>query len=341
MDQKYIAQISEALGHQMRELLVYFDVEFEDQDNLLVGVCPVHDGADNPTAFTVDLEEGDYFGYWRCWTKSCEKDWLHSPVGLVRALLSRQRDKKVTFNEAMRFCLNFIKMDKKELHEKAKNTNFEARRVKKKSISVPRDVVRKSLVRPVMYYINRGYSEKVLDEFDVGACWEKGKPMYGRAVAPVYDEDFNSMIGCVGRVMHEDYNGHKWINSKNFNCGSYLYGYWLSSKHIRESKTVILVEGQGDVWRLWEAGIKNAVGIFGSSLSDAQCRTLETSGALSIVILTDNDDAGTKAKKSIKQKCERLFNIIEPVFDKKDVGDMSTEEINKTIRPQLEGYANV
>ena len=31
MDQKYIAQISEALGHQMRELLVYFDVEFEDQ----------------------------------------------------------------------------------------------------------------------------------------------------------------------------------------------------------------------------------------------------------------------------------------------------------------------
>jgi len=36
-----------------------------------------------------------------------------------------------------------------------------------------------------------------------------------------------------------------------------------------------------------------------------------------------------------------LFNIIEPVFDKKDVGDMSIEEINKTIRPQLEGYANV
>ena len=62
----------------MRELLVHFDVAFEDQDNLLVSVCPIHDGADNPTAFTIDLEEGEYFGYWRCWTKSCEKDWLHS-----------------------------------------------------------------------------------------------------------------------------------------------------------------------------------------------------------------------------------------------------------------------
>ena len=62
---------------------------------------------------------------------------------------------------------------------------------------------------------------------------------------------------------------------------------------------------------------------------------------MNIVILTDNDDAGAKAKKSIKQKCERLFNIIEPTFDKKDVGDMSIEEINETIRPQLEGYANV
>ena len=231
-------------------------------------------------------------------------------------------------------------MDKKELHEKAKNTDFSTNRPKRKAISVPRDVVRKSLVRPVMYYVNRGYSEKVLDEFDVGACWEKGKPMYGRAVAPVYDED-NNMIGCVGRVMHEDYNGHKWINSKNFNCGSYLYGYWLSAKHIRETKTVVIVEGQGDVWRLWEAGIKNVVGIFGSSLSDAQCRTLETSGALSIVILTDNDEAGLKAKKSIRQKCDRLFNIIEPVFDKNDIGDMSIEEINETIKPQIQGYANV
>ena len=156
-------------------------------------------------------------------------------------------------------------------------------------------------------------------------------------MAPVYDDDHEFMIGCVGRVAHENSNGNKWINSKHFNAGAYLYGYWLAREVIRDTKTAILVEGQGDVWRLYEAGIRNSVGMFGSSLSDGQARILETSGALNLVVLTDNDEAGEKARDSIIQKCERLFHIIFPTFSKKDIGEMSVIEIEEEVKPQLKG----
>mgnify|MGYP003642920946 FL=1 len=338
MNKENIAKLCISLGYNMRELLVHFNIPFEDLDDRLMGVCPIHDGADSTTGFTVDLEEGEYFGCWRCWTRGCEKHWLHSPLGLVRALLSAERGKKITFNEAVRFSSNFIKMDKTELHKKSKTINFEKRKRLRVGIQVPREKVRKSLARPVDYFLKRGYKAEVLDLFDVGACWERGKSMYGRAVAPVYDQDFKNMIGCVGRVMHENYEGNKWINSKNFNSGSHLYGYWLTKDGIRSTRTVILVEGQGDVWRLWEAGIKNAVGIFGSNLSDAQCRILETSGALNIVILTDNDESGEKARSLIKEKSDRLFNIFEPTIENNDVGDMTIQEINDILKPQLQGH---
>ena len=97
------------------------------------------------------------------------------------------------------------------------------------------------------------------------------------------------------------------------------------------------MEGQGDVWRMHEAGLINTVGMFGSSLSDAQARILETSGALNIVILSDNDEAGRKAKESITKKCERLFHIVCPEISTKDVGEMTVEQIHSELVPQLEG----
>ena len=171
----------------------------------------------------------------------------------------------------------------------------------------------------------------------MGVCTDTTKQMKHRVVAPVYDDDYEFMVGCVGRSQEENCNGRKWINSKSFNSGMWLYGYWLAKDKIRETRSVILVEGQGDVWRLHEAGLTNSVGMFGSSLSDAQARILETSGALNVVILSDNDSAGQKAKESITKKCERLFHIVYPEISTKDVGEMTIQQIHSELVPQLEG----
>ena len=97
------------------------------------------------------------------------------------------------------------------------------------------------------------------------------------------------------------------------------------------------MEGQGDVLRLWESGIKNCVGIFGSHLSDSQEFLLQRTGAVNIVILTDNDDAGETCRSEIKDRLSNFFNIISLKPEKKDVGEMTVEEINEKIKPKLEG----
>ena len=288
-----------------------------------------------------------YFGMWKCWTQGCEEENINTPIGLIRVLLSKAKDEDVTFDDTISYCMNLVETNFESLNKEASSTSFNSvsriekslqKRNKNKESGINRSHVRNSLQRPAQYYIERGYSKEVLDQFDVGVCTDNRKQMRGRVVAPVYDDDFEFMVGCVGRVTHENYNGRKWVNSRRFYAGAWLYGYWLSQEHIRKKRSVILVEGQGDVWRLGEAGIKNVVGMFGSSLTDTQIRILETSGAFTLILITDNDKAGEKAKISIKKKCERNFNIVEVDLSTKDVGEMSVEQINKELKPKLERY---
>ena len=86
---------------------------------------------------------------------------------------------------------------------------------------------------------------------------------------------------------------------------------------------------------MYEAGYKNSVSIFGSSLTDEQLIILEESGILNLIILTDFDEAGKKAVEQIKRKCGRRFNYFRPHISKKDIGEMSIEQLKLELEPQL------
>jgi len=342
-----LKKLSDKIALSIVPIFQQLGLEVNDFDDHVSCACPVHDG-DNPNAFTMNTDpEHPYFGVWKCWTQSCEEEHVNTPIGLIRVLLSKTKEDDVSFDETIEYCMNLVETNFEDLNKESSGVVFSKaismleramqKREKNKASGVTRNHVRSSLQRPAKYYLDRGYSESVLDEFDVGVCVDQTKPMRNRVVAPVYDDDFKHMVGCVGRIMHENYNGRKWINSKDFYAGAWLYGYWLSKNHIRKTRAVVLVEGQGDVWRLWEAGVKNVVGIFGSSLTDAQVRILETSGGFELILLTDNDDAGKKGRKSIRKKCERIFNIAEINISVKDIGEMSAEEIKKEIKPKIKG----
>ncbi len=344
---KELKKLSDLIAANIVPILATkFNIEVNDFGDYISCACPVHEG-DNPNAFTMNIEiDHPYFGLWKCWTQDCHEEHINTPVGLIRVLLSRELEKNISFDETVEYCMNLVETNFEDLNKESGSVKFAnkssgiqkalEKREKNKAKGIPRDLVRNSLKRPAEYYLKRGYSKEVLDQFDVGVCADPNKQMRNRVVAPVYDDDFNCMVGCVGRVMHENYNGRKWINSKDFYAGAWLYGYWLSKDNIRKTQTAVLVEGQGDVWRLWEAGITNVVGMFGSSLTDTQARILETSGAFTLVLLTDNDEAGQKAKKAIKKKCERNFNIVEIDVPTKDVGEMSVDQITKDITPKLQ-----
>ena len=164
------------------------------------------------------------------------------------------------------------------------------------------------------------------------------------------------MIGCTGRSIFEkcsncksfhdpqnDCPNHesawkfsKWKHNIDFKSQNHLYNFWFAKDYILKTSTVIIVESPGNVWRLEENGIHNSVAIFGSSLSDRQKFFLDSSGAMNLVILTDNDEAGFAAAQKIKERCSHTYRIYIPKISKPDIGEMTTEEINTEIKPILE-----
>jgi 5S rRNA maturation endonuclease (ribonuclease M5) len=329
------------------DLFEFFGItDYYESNNLLISSCPIHDG-DNLTAFNINIDEynEEHYGKWFCNTKGCHNDKAGKDIlSLVWMLLEKKHEKEITFPEVVKFCNKFcadvliddsgINAIKNDVFDKL--IKLQSRKIlKENSSKIKRDVVRSRLKFPATFYINRGFSEEVLNEFDVGLCTNPKSQMYQRIVFPVYDENDEFMVGCTGRTICD--SPRKWINQKGFNKSNFLYNYGKAIDHIRTAETIILVEGQGDVIRLWESGIRNAVGMFGSKISDSQEFLIQKTGVSNIVIMSDNDQAGDICSKDITERLKYLFNIYTINLPKNDIGDMSIDEINNTIKPQIQG----
>jgi len=322
------------------DIFEYFGIhDYFNTDTMIIGPCPIHEG-DNSQAFNINVDpDSEYYGAWFCNTKHCHNEG-NDIIALIGLLLSAKTNKEYSFRDVLRFSNKFTENV---------NLDFSSSIVKQDTLSsileknskmrikgeFTRDQVRNRLTIPCKYYVSRGFSPEVLDYFDVGTCEDPKSAMYKRAVFPIYDENDEYMVSCVGRTICEDQR--KWINKKGFNKSSFLYNYGKAVREIENSGTIILVEGQGDVIRLHEAGIRNAVGIFGSHLSDSQVFLLQKSGALNIVIMTDNDEAGNNCREEMKEKLKYSFNIFDVITPTNDIGDMSVAQIDELIKPQMKG----
>jgi DNA primase len=320
------------------DLLDYFGYnDFFEQDEILVGSCPVHNG-DNPSAWNINIEEDSrHYGLWFCNTKQCHKHKGHDIVSLVNLLLDKKLNKKHTFVETIKFLESFTKGVKAKAfkYEKDSYLDLLSKQKRPEKTKFTKADVRKRLKIPSQFYINRGFKPETLDEFDIGLCLDPSSSFYNRVVFPIYDDDDKYLVGCVGRTVTNSES--KWINKKGFNKSNHLYNYGKSLPFIEKSGSIIIVEGQGDVLRLWESGIKNCVGIFGCHLSDSQEFMLQRTGALNLIVIMDNDEAGKKCRQEIRERLSSFFNIIDIELQKKDVGEMTVEEVNKFIKPKLIG----
>ena len=319
------------------------EIEYFEYPNRLAFRCPIHDG-DNAEGACIYTDGDKAKGNWVCWTNSCHDNYHKNILGFIQGVMIKRKG-SFSFPQALSFAMKFLNRDFNELEDvkDVKSDILDVTRINEiltrnnesEIPNISRDKVISNLEIPSKYFIGRGFNPEILTEFDVGDCFTIGKKMYGRAVVPVYDDDYN-YVGCVGRTTNDAYQP-KWINSEKFKKTLYLYGYNITKKYAKKKQAIFLVEGQGDVWKLYQSGIKNTAGIFGSNLGEDQLIILEKSGILDIVILTDNDVAGEKAVSQIIQRGGRRFNYHRPKFEAKDVGDMSEEEINEFIKPQVEG----
>lgn len=371
IDQSKLKVVCDHLCDRIEDLFAYFDLEYRSNEKMISMACPIH-GGDNIGAINLYITGDSYRGNWKCRTHNCEHIFKGSIIGFVRGILSNQKyqwqkngDRTASFDETIRFITDFLKSDLENIQVCKITKNKQQfslaidnlkNQTQLQTHAVTRNIIRNNLQIPAQYYIDRGYSAEVLDKYDVGLCTKPDREMSNRVVVPIYDQNHTHMIGCSGRTIydkcskcscfhnpdsecppdHKQYLYSKWKHSNNFKSQHTLYNIWYANPHIKQMNSIILVESPGNVWRLEEAGLHNSVAIFGCSLSDRQKMIIDASGAMSMIILTDNDEPGRKAAQQIAVKCQNTYKVYIPNFSGNDIGDMSVHEINTEIKPLIE-----
>lgn len=366
-DQARIQTLQYLLCNRLEEVFDRLGLSFHRTNKLFVGPCPVH-GGDNQSAFNL-YHGGDLPGKWRCNTRHCEGYFKKTIIGFIRGSLSHQKynwcrpesPKSATFKETVDWCCDLIgqslatiEVNEDEIEKRAfvSTSSVVSKRQFTQSSSITRAHVRDRLQIPAQYFVDRGWSAEILNKYDVGLCNDPGKPFYNRCVVPIYDNTYTSCVGFTARSVfsqcaqcrlwhhsnvtcpssaHEKDACSKWRNSDGFAKESYLYNFWFAQKHIRSTGKVILCEGPGDVWKLCESGHPEAVALLGTSLTDQQQILLETSGARTIIVLTDADSPGREAAKNITKQLNRLYRVHVPELPKNDLGDMTITEISNML----------
>jgi hypothetical protein len=375
LDQEKLRVLSDNLLEDIENVFDHFNIKYHKTDKKYCGGCPVHGGSDDKTPWNLFYDGDIYKGNWVCRSHHCEQVFKKSLIGFIRGLLSKERygwaqkgDKEVSFDETVQWILAWTKNDfstikiDKSLAEK---NRFVAQakawaKKEKNELNIDPSVITNNTTFPSAYFLQRGYSKAVLEKYCVGDCLTHGREMYNRAVVPIFNMDATRIIGVTGRSLFDRcdqcklwhnplndcpnttldrYLSVKWRHNKGFEAEEYLYNLWFAKEQIKKNHSIILTESPGNVWRLVEAGIMNSVATFGAHLTDAQLALLQSTEALVLNLLYDNDEAGQLAMENIKKQTDRIYNIKMIKFDKyNDIGDMPVEYIKEHIQPQIVNY---
>lgn len=316
--------ISQALldTDRLEELLVTLGCQVKaGRDwNCFHGPCPVHGG--DGDKFVVRPGR-DIPIFWACRSRKCHNHGALKPtlLGLVRALLGKDRDHPEELPETLQFLEDFLA---RGAGRAPVGCAPRWRTPVPDSLSLTREQVRQRLEIPSRYFLGRGFSPAVLDRFDIGES-----PRLGRAVAPIYDDSGLTCVGCISRSVHP-VCGHgepRWMFSKGLHKGDYLYNFAAAKQS--NAPFVLLVEGVPDVLRAAEAGLSAVTG-FGNALSEPQ----KTKFALlnkQVVVAFDNDAPGRTGAKEVAHELQRIARTLihHPPDGYKDVGEMSTEAVTR------------
>jgi DNA primase len=186
----------------------------------------------------------------------------------------------------------------------------------------------KEAARARDYLRERGLGEEVLREFQVGyapSAWDRvllasrrakfsnrelydvGLAQRSRQNGQLYDR-FRSRImfplkdvrgrvlGFGARAVSPDQQP-KYLNTSDndvYHKGRHLYGADLARTHAARAGEVILCEGYTDTIALHQAGMRNAVGLMGTALTDEQVGELARM-AQTVLLALDSDSAGQEA----------------------------------------------
>lgn len=162
------------------------------------------------------------------------------------------------------------------------------------------------LIFDYSYFESRGISAETQKHFRMGLA--SSGQLNGRAILPILSPQKDKIIGFTGRLInytkwHKENKIPKW---KHLNPSSsfVLVGDEFS---IRESRTILITEGPADILALYEAGTRNTICLFGTTISSKQLGFLIRNNPQKIVIGLNNEP------------------------DNKNIGQIAAEKLRKTL----------
>ncbi len=144
-----------------------------------------------------------------------------------------------------------------------------------------------------------GYSQEALETGKLIATSERGTTydfFRGRLMIPIHN-DAGEVVAFSGRLLDPEAKAQKYVNSPEtpiFVKSRILFGLNKTKRPIIEAGTAILCEGQIDLMRCWQHGIRNVVAPQGTAFTEPHARILKRI-AKEVVICFDADRAGQAA----------------------------------------------
>jgi len=146
------------------------------------------------------------------------------------------------------------------------------------------------------------------------------------------------VVGFGARAMRDN-QPPKYLNTSEgevFHKGSQLFGIDRARRAAARAGSVVLVEGYTDVLAAHQAGLENAVGIMGTSLTDEQARELERT-ARTLVLALDADGAGQEAMlRAARVAGARSLELrVAPLPEGADPADLIARDGVEAVRERI------
>lgn len=156
----------------------------------------------------------------------------------------------------------------------------------------------------------------------------------GRLMFPIFDH-MGRVVGFGGRALKKDQEP-KYLNSPEtaiYHKSNVLYGFSHAKPHIKEKKSVILVEGYMDMTTAFQAGLKNVVATSGTAMTVQQLRHVQPF-VDTIFLAFDMDNAGQEAARrafDLTQEFDFTVKVI-TLPEGKDIAEYSKTHANELPR---------
>jgi DNA primase len=282
---------------QIRRVLIGSGVNIETEfGNDFIIFCPYHNNSRTP-AGEVAKDSGLFFCFGCQTTKNLEEFVMHMSnrtyFETVRYIKSKEQEHNIEMlvNKKLIALPEFVQYDESilyRLHDQLLLSDTAKSYLDGRKITI--DSIKK---------FSLGYSEK-----------------QGMVTIPVESPD-GMKIGFVGRSIE----GKEFKNTPGLPKGKVLFNL----HRVKSSSIVYVVESSFDAIRLDQVGFP-AVATLGANVSISQIRLLEKYFN-NVVLVADNDEAGSIMKDKLIEKLGSLVSVITLEKQYKDIGDMDDQSI--------------